>query len=530
MSVIQNPILRGFNPDPAIIRVGRDYYIATSTFEWFPGVQIHHSTDLKHWKLIAHPLRRASQLDLKGVPDSCGVWAPCLTYSDGVFYLVYSNVKSFDGRWKDTPNFLVTTTDITGEWSDPIYLSSMGFDGALFHDDDGRKWYTSMRVNHHQDDFFGGIMLQEYDPTQQRLVGDVYHLTDGTSLGKTEGPRIYKKDGYYYMLLAEGGTEYGHAVTVMRASTVTGPYEPNPLNPMITSRDNADLTLQKAGHASMVEAQGGQWYTVFLVGRPLSPLGRCILGRETAIEEIEWKDGWPRLKGGGASPRAEIPATQYERTWTPIGHTRTTFRASTLEPHFQSLRVPMTEDWCSLESRPGFLRLRGRESLSSTHNQSLVARRVQSYTMEAATCLEFEPESFQQMAGLVLYYNTGHFHYLYVSASKDGSAKELRVISCDNFCMYEQEEIVVLQQNQTILLKAVLDRGQLSFFYGYEEDSYQKIGSTLDASILSDDYIRDGSARYRPAFTGCFVGMCCQDLAQNQKCADFGWFEYIEKE
>lgn len=529
MVTIQNPILRGFNPDPAIIRVGEDYYIATSTFEWFPGVQIHHSTDLKHWKLISHPLRRVSQLDLRGVPDSCGVWAPCLTYSDGVFYLVYSNVKSFDGRWKDTPNYLVTATDIRGEWSEPVYLSSMGFDGALFHDDDGRKWYTSMRTNHHRDDFFGGIILQEYDPEEKKLIGEVFHLTDGTNLGLTEGPRIYKKDGYYYMLLAEGGTEYGHAATIMRSQKITGPYEPHPLNPLITSRNNASLELQKAGHASMVEAQDGRWYTVFLVGRPLSPLGRCILGRETAIEEVEWVNGWPSLKSGNSTPRIEIPAPRFDNKLPSNGPVRDDFNRSSLSPHFQSLRVPMTEEWCSVTSRPGYLRLRGRESLSSFHNQSMVARRVQSYSMQATACLEFEPEHFQHMAGLVLYYNTGHFHYVYLSANEDRATRELRVLSCDNYRMYGQDEVVRLSTDGAIILRAELERETLSFLYSYDGESFHPIGDPLDASILSDDYVREGSERYRPAFTGCFIGMCCQDLSSNAKWADFDWFEYIEK-
>jgi len=160
---ITNPILTGFNPDPSIVRVGEDYYIATSTFEWFPGVQIHHSRDLKNWKLVARPLQRLSQLDMKGNPDSCGVWAPCLSYADGLFYLVYSNVRSFDGVWKDTPNYLVTSATIEGDWSDPVYLSSRGFDGSMFHDSDGKKWFLSMLVDHRNGIFFGGIEMQQYD-------------------------------------------------------------------------------------------------------------------------------------------------------------------------------------------------------------------------------------------------------------------------------------------------------------------------------------------------------------------------------
>lgn len=163
MVKVRNPIIRGFNPDPSIIRVGKDFYIATSTFEWFPGVQIHHSKNLADWRLIKRPLNRKSQLDMLGVPDSCGVWAPCLSHYEDTFYLIYSNVKSFDGIWKDTPNYLVTTQDISDEWSDPIFIDSSGFDGSLFHDYDGRKWYSSMITDHRKGKFFGGIILQEYD-------------------------------------------------------------------------------------------------------------------------------------------------------------------------------------------------------------------------------------------------------------------------------------------------------------------------------------------------------------------------------
>ena len=159
MNMITNPILTGFNPDPSICRVGDDFYIATSTFDWFPGVQIHHSRDLVHWHLLTRPLTRVSQLNMKGNPDSCGVWAPNLTYKDGTFYLVYTDVKRFDGRWKDTHNYLVTATEIDGEWSDPIYLNSSGFDPSLFHDEDGRAWVPNLLVDHRKGKFFGGIVL-----------------------------------------------------------------------------------------------------------------------------------------------------------------------------------------------------------------------------------------------------------------------------------------------------------------------------------------------------------------------------------
>src|SRR5215471_3215085 len=213
---IHNPILRGFNPDPSIVRVGDDYYIATSTFEWYPGVQIHHSRDLANWRLLTRPLRRASQLNLLGDPDSGGAWAPCLSYADGLFYLIYTDVKRY-GRTtvagasgaslRDFHNYLVTSSTIDGDWSDPVYLNSSGFDPSLFHDDDGRKYLLNMlwdqRPNQNR---FAGIVLQEYSVTEQRLIGSRELIFKGTSLGLTEAPHLYRRNGYYYLLTAEGGT------------------------------------------------------------------------------------------------------------------------------------------------------------------------------------------------------------------------------------------------------------------------------------------------------------------------------------
>ena len=188
---LQNPILKGFNPDPSILRVGEDFFIATSTFEWFPGVQIHHSKDLVNWRLLTRPLTRKSQLDMRGNGNSAGIWAPCLTHDGEKFHLIYTDVKhwSTTGSFKDTHNYLVTAEHIEGPWSEPIYLNSSGFDPSLFHDDDGRKWLLNMlwdhRPGHHP---FAGIVLQEYDPVKQKLVGPIKNIFTGTSLKVTEGP------------------------------------------------------------------------------------------------------------------------------------------------------------------------------------------------------------------------------------------------------------------------------------------------------------------------------------------------------
>lgn len=525
MTSIKNPILTGFNPDPSICRVGDDFYIATSTFEWFPGIQIYHSKDLKNWKLIAQPINKISQLDMKGVPDSCGVWAPCLTYNDGMFYLVYTNVRSFDGVWKDSPNFLITTHDILSDWSDPIYLNSSGFDGSFFHDH-GKIWYLSMIVDHRKGKFFGGIELHEYDQENNKLKEEGTFLTEGTKLGATEGPHIYKRNGYYYLILAEGGTEYGHAETVLRSKSVQGPYDIHPQNPLLTSRNKPEHYLQKAGHASMVSTKNGDWYIVFLVGRPLTPNGRCILGRETAIEEIEWTNDWPYLKSGSALPRKEVPSPNLEEFIFEKPSGFEDFNQKELPLGYQSLRIPAHENWMSLTDRPGFLRLKGKESLTSTHTQALVAKRLEHFRATISTSVDFDPIHFQHMAGLVIYYNTGHYHYLHITKSDED--RILSIISSDNFEQNEDPEKVVIPKKGEVILKAIVNREKLQFCYSTDNKVFEDIGKILDMSILSDDYVRDGSGRYRPAFTGTFVGMCCQDLKNNKRYADFDWLDYKE--
>ena len=539
MKLLQNPILRGFNPDPSIIRVDEDYYIATSTFEWFPGVQIHHSRDMVNWKLIARPLNRVSQLDMKGNPDSCGVWAPCLSYHKGTFYLVYSNVRSFDGIWKDTPNYLVTTKDIAGDWSEPVFLSASGFDGSLFHDSDGKKWYTSMLVDHRKGKFFGGIILQQYAPRKKKLTGPVYHIFKGSKLGITEAPHIYKRNGYYYLVTAEGGTEYGHAVSLARSKNITGPYELHPQNPVITSRNHPDAVLQKAGHADLMETSAGDWYAVFLVGRPLSRLGRCTLGRETAIAPVEWReDDWLYHSGNGKVPAELVSIADGSKpkkgkpkpNWRPQKQ-RSDFNSGELDVHFQSLRIPITKDWLSLSVRPGYCRIYGRESLSSFHQQSLIARRVQHFNIEAETCLEFTPDSFQQMAGLVCYYNTAHWYYLHVFGGGQSKEKFLQILSCDNNSTKEElKRPVDLSGKKRIYLKVQFNKSRIQFYFATSKKAWKQVGKALDGSILSDDYVREGAEQYRPAFTGAFVGICCQDLAGTKQAADFAWFHYTEIE
>ena len=524
---IKNPVLPGFNPDPSILRVNDDYYIATSTFEWFPGVQIHHSRDLVHWKLIARPLNRLSQLNMAGNPNSCGIWAPCLSYCNGTFYLIYTDVKTFRGIFKDAHNYLVTTNDILGDWSDPVYLNSSGFDPSLFHDDDGRKWLLNMLWDHRRNKHpFGGILLQEYSEKEHKLVGPVRNIFHGTSITKVEGPHLYRHNGYYYLMTAEGGTVFRHAVTMARSRDIAGPYEIDPQNPVLTSYDDPTLELQKAGHASLVETQNGEWYLAHLCGRPLPSRGRCILGRETAIQKVTWtSDGWLRLEDGGNGPRVVVKAPDLPEHKWPEENPRDDFDSEKLNIHFQFLRVPLTEESLSLTERPGFMRLKGGESLSSHHHQSLVVRRQQAFSYTAETRLEFNPETFQQMAGLVCIYDNTSFYYLHVTRDEIlGTCLDVMTCIAGNFDSPLPEKIKI--QEQGCYLRVDVDYDKLRFSYSGNGEDWTFVGPDFDASTLSDDFDAGGGDAH---FTGTFVGLCCQDLSGRRKPADFDYFEYRER-
>ena len=538
--VIRNPILPGFNPDPSILRVGDDYYIATSTFEWFPGVQIYHSRDLVHWRLLTRPLNRPSQLNMLGDPDSCGIWAPCLTHADGLFWLIYTDVKRY-GRTsvggasgaslRDFHNYLVTCPTIDGDWSDPVYLNSSGFDPSLFHDDDGRKYLVNQLWDHRPGhNRFAGIVLQEYSVAERRLVGPRTNIFKGTPLGLTEAPHLYKRGGYYYLIVAEGGTAWNHAVTMARAKSLAGPYELHPDTYIMSARHRPDAPLQRAGHADFVETKTGETYLAYLCGRPLPNRGRCTLGRETAIQQMTWgADGWLRTLDGQGIPTLDTPAPAAlaPQPW-PAAPARADFDSPVLPIDFQWLRTPWPDELFSLTARPGHLRLFGRETIGSLFKQSLIARRQQAHCYRAETVVDFEPEHFQQLAGLVCYYNSFKFHYLYVSHDET-HGKHLRVMSAlpDSPQADAFTPPIPLPSGKAVQLRVEVDYERLHFAYRIAGDNgdWQWLPQQFDASILSDE----ASAPGLPNFTGTFVGVACQDMSGAARPADFDYFDYRER-
>lgn len=534
----QNPILRGLNPDPSIVRVGEDYFIATSTFEWFPGVQIHHSRDLANWRLVSRPLNRPSQLDMRGNPDSCGVWAPDLSYTAGRFHLLYTDVKRYgrttvDGAmgaaFRDFHNYWVSSERIDGQWSDPVHLNSSGFDPALFHDDDGRSWLLNMLWDHRPGRRrFAGVVLQEMDMKTGQLVGERRLIFEGTPLGFTEGPHLYKRDGWYHLLVAEGGTERNHAVVMARSRSLFGPYEVHPDGPVLTSNGKADAPLTRAGHGDLVETPDGETWMAYLCGRPLQASNRCILGRETAIQPMRWGgDGWLRTCDGSGMPVLTVGGAGIPDIVTGPVEERYDFDAPALPDAFQWLRTPYPEHIFSLADRPGYLRLYGRESIGSQFTQSLVARRHQAFRFTAETSVEVAPLNYQQAAGLICYYNCSKFHFLHVTVDDDGE-RHIQVLSAspdDGECKLTGEAVAIPEG--PVALRVDVDHEVARFAYRPERGGdWRWLPQSFDASILSDEATQPGL----PNFTGAFVGMACYDLSGAKMPADFSYFSYCESD
>lgn len=525
MPLVRNPILPGFNPDPSIVRVNEDYYIATSTFEWYPGIQIHHSRDLANWRLTTRPLNDSGLLDLRGEPDSGGVWAPCLTHDGKHFWLVYTDTKEHRGSFKSCHNYITRAPTIYGPWSDPVYINSSGFDPSMFHDDQGRKWIVNLLWDHRQPGprCFSGICLQEYSPEAEKLIGPRKNIFTGTERGLTEGPHLFQRNGWYYLMTAEGGTDYDHACTLARSRDIWGPYEAD--GQTLTTSHAPFNALQKAGHGDIVETPDGKTYLVHLCSRPIGQKRRCVLGRETAIQEAYWEDDWLRVKDGPvASLWVDLPAARDDTAyWAEQNYT---FEEDKLPLDLQWLRTPEPERIFYIKG--GKLTLIGREPIGSWFEQALVARRQTHFSYDAETVINFSPQDERQFAGLTAYYSRCNFFYLTVTAGSDGE-RELLLMTTEKTVNGRLDMPMVPATsipNQGKVKLALKIRGsKLQFFYTLDIESTEltEIGPLYDASVLSDDcaLVRGGNP-----FTGAFVGLACSDLNGLACEAKFDYFTY----
>lgn len=541
--MIQNPIIPGFNPDPCICRRGEDYYVAVSTFEWFPGIPIYHSRDLKHWELYANVLTDDTRVDLKKLPASKGIWAPCLTWceTEGLFYVVYGVMNSMNARYFDVDNFLITAKDLRGPWSEPVYLHSAGFDASILHDSDGKKYVVSLdwetRSSYEKP---GAICIAEYDPVRREIIGYPERIwRGGTDRGCLEAPHLTKRGGYYYLMCAEGGTGYYHCVTMARSENVWGPYVGDPVNPILTSQSaianerantdhlkpqyyNPDAALQKAGHGSYVDLPNGETWMVYHCSRPFLPELRCTLGRETAIQKMQWtQDGWLRLADGGNLAKAEVEEPALPAVPMPQLPALDDFDGETLGSFYYAPRI-LPQRFADVRARPGWVRLRGQESQASINKVSLLARKLTDLHVRVTTKMDFRPEVPQHDAGLMLYYDNMNFLYLrkYFSRSLDHSA--LLVQRMENGVRTEYGRTAV--EDGPLYLRLYIRGKSCWLEWSYDGAAYQKIGPEFDTTKFSDEYCKYGE------FTGTMVGITCVDRLFRRHFADFDFFEYLREQ
>ena len=518
MPVIHNPVLRGFNPDPSILRVGDDYYIATSTFEFHPAVRLHHSRDLVHWTAIGHALDDG--FELRGIPDSGGVWAPSLTHADGRFWLAYSIVRTMDGDDKDIDNYLVTADDIAGPWSEPVHLGSRGFDFSFFHDPDGTHWIVGVQWDQRPEHpSFSGLVVEQYLPDERRTTGEavVVYREDGL----VEGPNLYRVGGWYYLLVAEGGTGWNHGITLARSRSLLGPYERDPREAVLTTRDAPGHPLQKAGHGELVQMPGGQWWLVHLASRPTLHLGErySTLGRETCLQTVEFDDdGWLRLAGGGHHARVEIPVpgTTVEtdagpgpRGWTDE------FDAEALDGRrWSTLRAALPDDVADLGARPGWLRLRGGHSAASVFDQAMILTRVEEHDAAFEVLLDAAPRTPREAVGPIAWYDRSGWIQLQLTHGDD-DGRHLRVVRRDGGSTTRSGPVAV--PDGPLRLRMSLDGPDLRFAWaGDAEGEWMPVPGVHPAWTLSDDH----GPRLR--FTGLFFGVRADDLDGRGWTADIG--------
>jgi alpha-N-arabinofuranosidase len=509
-----NPILPGMYPDPSICRVGADFYLVNSSFEFFPGVPIFHSRDLVHWTQIGHVLTRESQLNLAGVYSSGGIYAPTLRHHDGRFYMITTLV----GSPKRGGNFYVTATDPRGPWSDPIWLDHGehgGFDPSLLFAD-GAAYYLRDGKGERQD--HPRISQARIDPATGTLREPMKVVWEGMGGIWPEGAHIYKMKGRYYLFAAEGGTEYGHSEVVARAASPFGPFEPFPGNPILTHRNRPEHAIQATGHADLVELDDGTTWAVFLGTRPQG--GRFNhLGRETFLAPVHFSaDGWPMI-GDGGRVELRMPAPALPAQAAPPSGGRDDFDRAALGFDWIFVRNPNAGD-LSLTARPGHLRLMGSAAtLDDVASPALVVRRQQHFRARVRAALEFAPREAGEEAGLTVRARES-FHYD-LAVKRAATGREAVLTSR-------------IAGASTVVGRAPLPDGPVTLEIAADETSYtfavasgggpaQKLGA-LPARTLSAEEI---GSRERHHFTGVVIGPYATGHGKRSTVpADFDWFEY----
>lgn len=506
--IYKNPIISGFYPDPSICRVGQDYFLVTSSFEYFPGVPLFHSQDLIHWRQIGHVLTRPSQLPFEEWRPSGGIFAPTIRYHEGTFYMVTTNMSGGG-------NFFVHTRDPFGEWSEPIWVDQSGIDPSLLFDEDGRVYLTSNWIDRFPPPAeidpanpFWGIQQSEIDITTGKLLAGPQRIWGGTGGKYPEAPHLYKINGRYYLLIAEGGTEPNHMVTIARSETPWGPWESCPHNPILTHR-SWHSPLQALGHADLIEAHDGSWWLVCLGIRPQGRPECGQLGRETFLAPVRWDEaGWP-VVGEHGRIRVEMEGPAFEPVmWEPEPE-RDDFDAPQLGVQWNFLGIPNAETW-SLSDRPGALCLKGTEAgLDDGPPVAFVGRRQAHLACEVVAQIEFEPTAENEEAGLSVWMNPSHHYDLFVT--RRNNQRQLVVRRRIGSLVAEVAQEPIASEPVTLLIQAEPER----YIFGIR-------GRSGDPQILAT-----GETRYlAPQVAGGFTGVYFALYASGGTAAYFDWFDY----
>ena len=498
----RNPIVTGAHPDPSIIRVGEDYYMVNSTFIYFPAIPILHSKDLINWRIIGHGVTDPTYLDLDRLETGRGIWAPDISYHKGKFYIT-ATYRLNDDEPMIRKQIIISSDRPEGPYSKPVFIEEDGIDPSLFVDEDGKRYMLLNR----------GARLIELNLDATKKVKEAELIYYGHNKRAPEGPHLIKKDNYYYLFLAEGGTGLTHCITVARSKNIKGPYEPCPYNPLLTQK-NPLHKLQRSGHGKPVQTQNGDWYIVYLCGRPVGE-GYCILGRETAIDPLTWTaDGWPMINNNrGPSVlqyRPNLPKCEWKEP------TCDHFDTEELGLNWLFARIPDQNAYTIQDSH---LRIYGSyKDLNEREAKNIVLKRQKDHCFEAELKLNFYSYGENQEAGMTCYYDT--LTYIKAGVINKGQELAIRVVERvgDKETVFFEQPIA---KNEAIYIKVVTQYLKRTFYYRQGEDKWRVWGTLENVYYLSDE----GEKGKR--FTGAMVGMYAVNGLHEPRCyADFDYFNY----
>lgn len=502
-SGFKNPIIKGFNPDPSICRVGDDFYLVTSSFEYFPGLPIYHSKDLINWEQIGHCLTRESQLKLHNAPSSNGLFAPSIRYHNGLFYVIGTNIS-------DKGNFYCTAQNPAGPWSDPIWVDIKSIDPDIFWDEDGKSYFVTQGNE--------GIGVTEIELSSGKLLSDVKLVWAGTGGRFPEAPHLYRKDDYYYLLLGEGGTEYAHSASIGRSRSIWGPYESCPLNPILShsNRMGQASPIQGVGHADFIQLADGSWWTVFLGFRVTQPYTYYhILGRETFLAPVSWpKNGWPQINGNGII-QLDMDVAPLPKQPFSDAAIRDDFDGEKINIHWQYLRNPEAIHY-SLTERTGYLRM---HSSTTTLNEakplSFIGRRQTEHDFQASTAFEFISDKEHEEAGMTLFQTSSHHYDFFLRRKGKGYVVQLRaMVGSLNYIVAEKE---ISTNKVELKIKGTA----LEYQFGYID---AKNGAYITIGKIDTRYL---STEVAGGFTGVMIGLYSTSNGHKTKAhAFYDWFDY----